>query len=332
MNPVPENPIQDTVETQRFLEQFAPEERPNITSQLDAYRQELGLDQVTKQRLQIMQDLNSANQVFRGVVEDIKNNPDLPKGLAMRRIDEVQNKQKEIILQLSGQYDMLLEQESILNDQFNQRFDILKLEQDDFDRKEKRLFDMLNMMVDGGAIAAFSNGELATISQRLGVPEKALRNLRDQAKEEQNKPNVKTTLYSTDKGLVAIQQDETTGAVIGKPTVVVGKSPGSGSSTFTTTQSNQGAVNAGMSIEDFNKLPADVQNLFVNNSDVGQLLVDDISAYKTGDLGYQDALDDINSQNISQNARTYFTSLLGPAPAAPQGSSGGLWNWVKGLF
>lgn len=97
---------------------------------------------------------------------------------------------------------------------------------------------------------------------------------------------------------------------------------GSSAPSFTSSQQNTGAANAGVDITTFQGLPADVQNLFINNKDTGHHLVDDVSQVQAGSMTSADAIKDIESQNVSPSVKQYFKSLL-PADQANAASSGG---------
>lgn len=229
IEPVPEAPVEETPEQLAFLEGFEPTQKINVQQELDAYREEIGLTEVTANRLDIMKQLNATNEAYQQIFDDIKKNPELPKALAQRRLNEAYEQQKQLVLQLSGQYDLLLEQENILNDQLNMRYNILKDEQAEERRKEDRLYSILNFMVEGGSIASLSDSELKKISDRLGVPLKSLQDTKTQVLKERKDGDSKTTIYSTDQGLVAVTQDNS-GKVLGT-NVVLPKTGGDGSTT-----------------------------------------------------------------------------------------------------
>jgi len=94
---------------------------------------------------------------------------------------------------------------------------------------------------------------------------------------------------------------------------------------FSSTQLNNGASNAGVDITTFKGLSGDVQNLFINNSDVAQILVDDVASVQDKSMTYAEAKEDINSQNVPQTVKDYFINLLG---TPTQESGGGFFDWL----
>ncbi len=103
--------------------------------------------------------------------------------------------------------------------------------------------------------------------------------------------------------------------------------------TFSSTQVNKGASNAGLSAQDFNALPTGVQNLFINNNDVATLLVNSVKGVMDGSVQRNDALDDINNSNVSQDVKEYFISHLPAAPVNNDGTSGGgFLGWLGSFF
>ena len=107
----------------------------------------------------------------------------------------------------------------------------------------------------------------------------------------------------------------------------------SGDYKFSAAQYLVGSSNAGTDVATFKSLRGDVKNLFVNNKDTAQILVDDVGSVKDGSMDYHEALEDINGQNVPQGVKDYFIGLLGAAPPETSvGGGGGFWNWVGSLF
>ena len=104
-----------------------------------------------------------------------------------------------------------------------------------------------------------------------------------------------------------------------------------GGFTFSSTQKNTGAANAGVTAQEFNSLPPTVQNTFINDKDAASLLVDDVAQFKSGDFSYDEALADINAQSVPDEVKQYFTSLLGERPQTTE-SGGGFFDFIGRLF
>lgn len=110
----------------------------------------------------------------------------------------------------------------------------------------------------------------------------------------------------------------------------LGSSTSTGGS-FTQTQINTGASNAGINQEQFNALPVEVKNAFIHNKDVAQLMVDAVASVKNGSTSRADAVKDIQGQTLPQEVKDYFTNLL-PAETAENKGGGGLWGWLGSFF
>lgn len=116
--------------------------------------------------------------------------------------------------------------------------------------------------------------------------------------------------------------DPTTGqAVYTAPTTASQNATGGSSGgTFTSTQSNKGAANAGMSIAEFNALPADDKNYFLNSYSAFQQAQKNIVA-KTQTVDQVAA--QIRSSNLSTTVKTTLLKQLGAPTTAPTTTAGG---------
>src|SRR3990167_11123004 len=105
--------------------------------------------------------------------------------------------------------------------------------------------------------------------------------------------------------------------------------------TFTTTQSNKGAANAGLGIEVFKELDDDVKNYYVNLSPTAaQSLKDTIAEVANGERDAQEVKDYIKDKGASPVVVSYLNDLIDAS--TPQDEGGGFWSnaWegIKGLF
>lgn len=106
---------------------------------------------------------------------------------------------------------------------------------------------------------------------------------------------------------------------------------GGGGTTFSSTQLNKGAANAGMSINDFKTLDNDTKNWFINSYSTfatQQKLV------QQGQRTAQEVATDVqNSSSIPAAVKPVLLNILGVASAdASTGGGGGGNNFVGGLF
>jgi len=106
---------------------------------------------------------------------------------------------------------------------------------------------------------------------------------------------------------------------------------GSTKTTFTQTQVNNGAQNAGLTIDEFKNLNTDVQNFFVNGS-AGAIksFNDVILSISQGQEDPQAVIDEIKSSNLPQAVKDYMTQKISSVKAPEQ--SGGFWSGVGNFF
>jgi hypothetical protein len=99
------------------------------------------------------------------------------------------------------------------------------------------------------------------------------------------------------------------------------------SSTFTQTQINTGASNAGMPIDQFKSLDSDTQNYFVNTFPSSQLAKDIKSIGQTGGKTKEQIAADIGSSNLSDGVKQAVYKMIGVDPnAAPATGGGNFWG------
>lgn len=106
-------------------------------------------------------------------------------------------------------------------------------------------------------------------------------------------------------------------------------SSGSGA-TFTSTQLNSGAANAGMGIADFKGLDADTQNYFINNS---SQIKDIQSKLSSGEYTKQDVSAQLqSSSNVPAAAKPILLKLLGVSASADTSSGGGFFSGIANFL
>ena len=103
---------------------------------------------------------------------------------------------------------------------------------------------------------------------------------------------------------------------------------------FTNTQLNTGANKAGVTLSDFNTLPPDVQNYFVNTSATGiSAINNEFASVKDGTKSVEEVSSLIDSSNLAEPVKTYWKSKL--AQITPPTKSGGflsdIWDGIKSL-
>lgn len=125
-----------------------------------------------------------------------------------------------------------------------------------------------------------------------------------------------------------VQKNLSTGEI--RTAVNVSKTSGGG--TFTQTQINQGAANAGLPIAQFAALDANTQNWFINGYSTFQTLKKKVDS---GELTKEQLAEDITSSiSIPDTVKPLLLNVLGvrSASASSGKTSGGFWNGVGSLL
>lgn len=203
-----DNPVQDTEEQAAFLEQFEPQERRNYMQELDSFRASLGGDQTMSQRVEATKQLQAITDTYKKVTDDILKNPDMPKGLAARRIKAIAEDQKNVAMQVINTIEVLDFKLNQINQQVNERFNILKFEADEDARREQANINKLDKYISSGLIAGFSDSDIAKIAAATGYPPSALKKARDAALTPSPDTETRT---AADGSIIQIVTDKKTG-------------------------------------------------------------------------------------------------------------------------
>jgi hypothetical protein len=118
-DPVPDKPIVPTPEQQQLENAF-----PDLKSAMDSFREKVGLPDLEKTRIEILKKADALNEVFNKIVDDIRNNPELPLSLAQRRIEEFTRVNGTNLKSLQGQLDIVSQQIKDANDAVDREFKI----------------------------------------------------------------------------------------------------------------------------------------------------------------------------------------------------------------
>ena len=130
---------------------------------------------------------------------------------------------------------------------------------------------------------------------------------------------------------VALKYNATTGA----------KKEADSSDLFTQTQLNNGASNAGMSIDGFSKIDTDLQNFYVNppndiDPDSGKsypmnkTLDNLIKQAKAGETTISDAADTIEAMDVAEAVKHYYIDQLPLTDVEKQGYWSNIWSSIWG--
>lgn len=181
-----------------------------VKAALDSYKAaNTNLLTLESQRLDVLKSLSALNQAYTPIIQDIKNNPDLPKGLASRRLTDLNTKQKDVLLGFQNQLQLLNQSIDDGNQAVNRAFNIVSSTQTQADRAQDNARNMLSLLVSTGAIGGMSNTELSQLSQKTGVPLDGLSKARSAA----NNPEKNIITETSDDGTVR-GIDKTSGKTI----------------------------------------------------------------------------------------------------------------------
>lgn len=330
--PTPQGQVKETPAQTDFLAQFQPQEQGNIRAQMDNIRSQLGLPDLETQRVETMKQLLGVGQAYQVIIDDIKKNPDLPAGLAKRRLAQLGEEQKQAVAQLQGTLDILNFQIEQANQTLNREFDIIEAEEAQAERQKQAVQDNFKLLVDSGAIAGLSNEEIEQWAQATGFNSTALRKLRDDA----NTPEVKPRLYTNDAGTVTAI-NENTGEILYQ-VGGIGNAQGTGGSS---------KQESALSVLDVQRLQEQYPNSGINfgdtQSSVQSKLLQSQDRYVQeslqglmGSITYQDAEAEILSDPRiydKQRALSQAVNLVGgPQSVAPEQDSGGVGGFFSRLF
>lgn len=163
--------VTETPEQTDFVKSYPPEQQTGLMAQMDAKRSELGLPDLEKQLLTKTNQKNALDLALKKITDDIKNNPDLPKGLAARRITEFTNENLPLTQALQNEIEYLTQQRNYANDQLNQYFNIAKYQTDTAQ-------NTLQMYINSGAIANFTDSDITNLASSTGISESSLRSIK----------------------------------------------------------------------------------------------------------------------------------------------------------
>lgn len=111
---------------------------------------------------------------------------------------------------------------------------------------------------------------------------------------------------------------------------------------FTNTQINKGASNAGMDSSSFKALDPQIQNFYINSPNgtdpstskaapMYKIFANDLSDIASGKQNADDVTALITGSSVPNYVKQYFINQIPAAPAKKAGWLDGLWNWIKGI-
>lgn len=176
LNPTPREPIFTTKAQQ---DKLSYDTTGTEQARYDALYKELGQGKLQEQRIDVMKQLQAVQEVYQKVIDEIKANPNLPKGLAAQRLTDVFEDQKFAASALIAQLDIIDEQIGYNNDEIDRQLGIFEYDKSQEDKIQERKLSQFEYLVSSGAVAALTPSEMQSWSDMTGVPISAIKKMQE---------------------------------------------------------------------------------------------------------------------------------------------------------
>lgn len=235
---VPPNPVVDTAEQSAFMDQSA--DPFGVKGAIDQFKAEqTNLGQLETSRVELMKNIHALNEAYNPIIKEIKDNPNLPKALAKRKIENLAVSQKETLQGFLDQLQIVGQQISDQNETVNRAFNIVSFSQNQTNQMQDNLRSNLSLMISSGAIAGFSDADIKNYASSIGVNPKAL----IKAKEDALQPKTDQAMIGTSEtGYYSVVTNKATGQVISKTLIMPGTGKSAAAKTPTEFQSKNNDI------------------------------------------------------------------------------------------
>lgn len=263
--PTPENLVVETDEMRDILDSLVPEERTTFKQMYDQAFQDLGLSEYSTAKIGTIKRINALNEAYNNRYEDIRSNPDLPQGLANRRIDSLKDEQKAQLFQLTATLEEINAAIDLGNNQLNQMMDIRQMDINEEERMQRNARAKLDLLIDAGVVGRLNEREINALSQQTGIERSVLKSIVERA----NMPNIEQKDFNGT--LYEFEKDPVTGAItnqkviLAAPVESAGVGTGAGSAPSQTVQSWVNRVASGSA--NISNVPLGIRNEVVNAMD-----------------------------------------------------------------
>ncbi len=177
---VPENPVVDTPEQLAFIQgNQDPFGVKQLIDQVKATQTNLG--QLETTRVDLMKNVQALNEAYRPIIKEIKENPNLPKALARRKIENLAISQKEVLQGFLDQLQVVNQQIDDQNQIVNRTLQIANFAQGQQNTAVDNARQALQLMISSGAIAGATDAELQQYASVLGMPLAGLKKAKEAA-------------------------------------------------------------------------------------------------------------------------------------------------------
>lgn len=243
--PTPPNPVANDQAQSDWLKQQAD---PFGAQQLiDAYKAaDAEYSALEAQRIDVMKNIQSVNNISQAAIDDVKKNPDMPKQLAAKRLTQIGEDNKTRLLGLVAQKDLLDQQISDKNSAVNRKLQIATTAVNQAQQAQSNARSTLQLLISTGGIAALTPSEINTFATTTGIPSKTIQTMVSSAKD----PSMKVEMVgSADTGYKLVTYNIKTGEVTKTSQVTQPSANNSQTTTdiqnqLTATKGGDGYVNA----------------------------------------------------------------------------------------
>lgn len=174
-NPPPKDPVVDTPEQSQYIQDQPQDIQGQLREWMDNWRVSNGVPQLESARLDTLNNITAINKAIKEATDDIKSNPDLPKALALRRMDAVQKQFADTLSTLEGSLKEITAQLDMQNQALNRELGIQQFGLEYANSQRKAQYDLFSTMLSAGMEITDENRK--EWAQRLGVSEGALKGI-----------------------------------------------------------------------------------------------------------------------------------------------------------
>ena len=219
--------------------------------------------------------------------------------------------------------------ESIYSNSFKQS---LALAEDQYRIDVANKTKVGNLMLDNPQAGILITDSLETAYQKAGLNQTTSYTSGSTSSSGTSTPTSASPLYTPKDGVGSISPDgQWKYTQSGWTSNVAPTTTSSGKSIFSQTQINNGASNAGLSLDSFSQLSNDVKNYYINapSSQIADINTT-IQSVRDGSASAEDVIKQIKSSGASPEVVSYLTKIVNDIPQSDIPTT--WWDSLKGIF
>lgn len=128
-NPLPDQPMINDQAQEDALNSIPQERRSSLQQEIDTLKADMGYSDAVKQKQELGLKLQAVNDIFGKAIKEIESNSELPKGLAARRIGELNKEWNLTANQYAGSIGILNQTLEAIDAAVNERLKIKEMSQ-----------------------------------------------------------------------------------------------------------------------------------------------------------------------------------------------------------